>query len=140
MHGSDFIPQVNCTTLKSLIEPYDNNPPQINLYNPSVLGSQITLHDLQPATKYSCRLVGAMSLDVGREKLAVLSEVVTFSTLLGKFDLIVSNHSGFFEPFPRAGIDYTVAYIVRVMLVGILPLQILMFAQHSHHPCVNMDV
>lgn len=70
--------------MNSLIEPYKINPPRINLYNPSVLGSQITLHDLQPATRYSCRLVGALSLDVGREKLAILSEPATFNTLLGE--------------------------------------------------------
>ena len=67
-----------------MIEPYDNNPPQINLYNPSIVKSRITLHDLKPATKYSCVLVGAISLDVGREKLAILSDAITFSTLLGK--------------------------------------------------------
>lgn len=89
-HMLCIILQVNCTKLKSLIEPYTNSPPQISLYNPSIVGSRITLHDLQPATKYSCVLVGAISLDVGREKLAILSDIVTFSTLLGKLPTSMS--------------------------------------------------
>ena len=70
--------------MKSLIEPYENSRPLITLYNPSISGRQTVLRDLQPATQYSCNLVGALSLDVGREQLAILSQPATFSTLMGK--------------------------------------------------------
>lgn len=73
-----------------MIEPYELYPPAIKLYNPSILGDDITLNDLEPATQYSCKLIGALSLDVGREKLAILSEIVTFSTLLGNLAFIIT--------------------------------------------------
>lgn len=75
--------------MKSLIEPYDSYPPVITLYNPSVTGRQITIRDLQPATQYSCRLIGALSLDAGKEKLAILSQPAVFATLMGNAILIV---------------------------------------------------
>ena len=79
--------------MRSLVEPYEVEQLDIKLYNPSVLGEQITLNDLQPATQYSCKLVGALSLDIGKEKLAILSETTTFSTLLGE-SLRTSSNSG----------------------------------------------
>ena len=74
--------------MKSLIEPYDSSPPIITLYNPSITGRQITIRDLQPATQYSCRLVGALSLDAGKEKLAILSQPAVFATLMGSYCLL----------------------------------------------------
>ena len=71
--------------IKSLVEPYQNNHPQIALYNPSISGTRITISDLKPATQYSCSLVGALSLDAGKEQLVILSQPAIFSTLMGEF-------------------------------------------------------
>lgn len=75
--------QVNCTTVRSLVEPFEIFPPVVLLHNPSALGSQITLQNLDPATEYSCNLIGALSLEIGAEQLAVLSNPAVFSTLIG---------------------------------------------------------
>ena len=68
-----------------MVEPYIKEKNGHILINPSVFKSNITILNLLSASRYTCNLVGALSLELGQEKLIILSQPVEFSTLLGTY-------------------------------------------------------
>ena len=80
---------MNCTRVKSLVEPFIREPFDHQLLNPSLGSQKLNVTTLEPASQYNCTLIGAITLNLGAdEKLIVLSEQLSFATELGKLALI----------------------------------------------------
>ncbi len=80
--------QLNCTRTESKLEAYRKLHDNHIILSPNIDEPSFTAAPLESASKYSCVLIGAVSLNVGtEEKLIVLSKAVTFMTPLGELIL-----------------------------------------------------
>ena len=76
---------MNCTRVKSILEPFLAKKYGHMLLNPSISKSSLNVTSLDPATQYDCILIGAVAVYIGEEeKLTILSNTVSFVTEFGE--------------------------------------------------------